>query len=59
MRRSLILLSITLIISSFLFCQDIEALFNQANSKLKIGELKIEMEDGSELGIAEVGRIEN
>jgi len=40
MRRSLILLSITLIISSFLFCQDIEALFNQANGKLKIGELK-------------------
>ena len=40
MRRSLILLSIILIISSFLFCQDIEALFNQANGKLKIGELK-------------------
>ena len=40
MRRFLILLNITLIISSFLFCQDIEALFNQANSKLKIGELK-------------------
>ena len=40
MRRSLILLSITLTISSFLFCQDIEAIFNQANSKLKIGELK-------------------
>ena len=33
-------MNITLIISSFLFCQDIEALFNQANSKLKIGELK-------------------
>ena len=40
MRRFLILLNITLIISSFLFCQDIETLFNQANSKLKIGELK-------------------
>ena len=40
MRRLLILLNITLIISSFLFCRDIEALFNQANSKLKIGELK-------------------
>ena len=26
---------------------------------IKVGELKIEMEDGSELGIAEVGRIEN
>ena len=25
----------------------------------EVGELKIEMEDGSELGIAEVGRIEN
>ena len=25
----------------------------------EIGELKIEMEDGSTLGIAEVGRIEN
>ena len=40
MRRFLILVNITLIISSFLFCQEIEALFNQANSKLKIGELK-------------------
>ena len=40
MRRFLILLYITFIISSFLFCQDIETLFNQANSKLKIGELK-------------------
>ena len=40
MRRSLILLHITFIISSFLFCQDLEDFLNQANSKLKIGELK-------------------
>jgi len=40
MRRSFVLLNITFIISSFLFCQDLEDLFNQANSKLKIGELK-------------------
>ena len=40
MRRFLILLNITLIISSFLFCQDLEDLLNQANTKLKIGELK-------------------
>ena len=40
MSRFLILLNITLIFSPFLFCQDIETLFNQANSKLKIGELK-------------------
>ena len=41
MRRALILLNITFIISSFLFCQDLEVLLNQANSKLKIGELKL------------------
>ena len=41
MRRSLILLNIIFIISSFLFCQDLEVLLNQANSKLKIGELKL------------------
>ena len=40
MRRSLILLHIIFIISSFLFCQDLEELLNQANSKLKVGELK-------------------
>ena len=40
MRRALILLNITFIINSFLFCQDLEVLLNQANSKLKIGELK-------------------
>ena len=40
MRRSLILLNITIIISSFLFCQDIAYLFNQAKGELKIGELK-------------------
>ena len=40
MRRSLILFNITLIISSFLFCQGQEGLLNQANTKLKIGELK-------------------
>jgi len=40
MRRSFVLLNITFIISSFLFCQDLEDLLNQANSKLKIGELK-------------------
>ena len=40
MRRALILLNITFIISSFLFCQDLEDLLNQANTKLKIGELK-------------------
>ena len=40
MIRSLILLNITFIISSFLFCQDLEDILNQANSKLKIGELK-------------------
>jgi len=40
MRRALILLNITFIISSFLFCQDLEYLLNKANSKLKIGELK-------------------
>ncbi len=41
MRRSLILLNIIFIISSFLFCQDLEVLLNQANSKLKIGDLKL------------------
>ena len=40
MIRSLILLNITFIISSFLFCQDLEDILNQANSKLEIGELK-------------------
>jgi len=40
MRRSLILLNIIFIISSFLFSQDLDVLLDQANSKLKIGELK-------------------
>ena len=40
MRRYLILLYKIVIISSFLFCQDLEALLDQANSKMKIGELK-------------------
>ena len=40
MRRYLILLYKIVIISSFLFCQDLEALLAQANSKMKIGELK-------------------
>ena len=34
-------MNIIFIISSFLFCQDLEVLLNQANSKLKIGELKL------------------
>ena len=40
MRRSLILLSIALIISSFLFCQDLKTLIVKAINKIKIRDLK-------------------
>jgi tetratricopeptide (TPR) repeat protein len=40
MRTYLILLFVTTIANSFLFCQDPEVLLAEANSKMKIGELK-------------------
>ena len=40
MRTYLILLFVTTIANSFLFCQDPEALLAEANSKMKIGELE-------------------
>ena len=40
MRTYLILLFVTIIANSFLFCQDPETLLAEANSKMKIGELK-------------------
>ena len=40
MRTYLILLFVITIANSFLFCQDPEVLLAEANSKMKIGELK-------------------
>jgi tetratricopeptide (TPR) repeat protein len=40
MRRYLILLYVIIIVNSILLCQGLEALLAQANSKMKIGELK-------------------
>jgi len=41
MKTYLILLFVTTIVNSFLFCQDPEVLLAEANSKMKIGELKL------------------
>ena len=40
MRKSLIYLNIIIIISSFLFSQNLGSMLNKANNKLKAGELK-------------------